>query len=295
MRKSALLAGLLLAALPSIASAQHTGFTLFGQPNSDGLNLAPERVAVHPVTSPYFHEDSFITTDLRPWFVYHNFPKSNAIGGGEGYVYALEARVAITDRLQFIANKDGYVELNTGVNDNSGWNDVAAGLKYAVIQDWKNDFHVAVGIGYQFAVGDQSVFQNTQEARGWVSINKGFGKLHLGVVCNYNVLTGNQGPLGGSDYFVVNAHADYWICNWFSPIIEANGYFVANQRNEVVPFSGADIANFGGGDDLVTGAVGFEVRPMTNLAVRAAYETDLTTDADSIFGFRWTFSAVYSF
>jgi hypothetical protein len=297
MRLGAILSAAILATLPSLCFAQASGFTLFGPTDSEGLSLAPERKAVAPLTGPYYHEDSFITTDVRSWFVYQSFPSNDdhALGGGEARVYAAEIRFAITDRLQFVANKDGYVDLDTGLTDADGWNDIAAGLKYALIKDWKNDFHVSVGVGYQFAFGDEDVFQNTQQARGWLSVNKGFGRLHLGGVVNYMQFTGIQGVLGNSDVITAHVHADYWVCKWFSPVLEANAYFVADEGKEVVDFSGADVANFGGGDDLVTGAVGFEIRPMERVGIRVAYETDLTTDADSIFGYRWTFSATYSF
>ncbi len=235
------------------AAAQSANFTLFGKANPDGVALPDERKAVAPISAPYYHEDSFITTDVRGWFAYHSFPQEGPLGGGSGRDYAVELRLALTDRLQLVANKDGYLDLDSGLVKESGWNDVAAGLKYALIQDYKNDFHVAVGLGYQFAVGDPSVLQNDQEARGWVSVNKGFDKLHLGATLNYLKFTGSEDALGSSDRITYHLHADYWINKWFSPVIELNGYHCTDRgSNDPLPFSGADLANLGGGADLVT-------------------------------------------
>jgi hypothetical protein len=282
------------ASAPMLASAQHTDFTLFGTPNKAGQDLPAERKAVHPISAPYFHEDSFITTDVRAWYAYHSFPDNIALAGGDASVYAAQIRVALSDRFQLVAYKDGYTDFDSGLIKDSGFNDVAAGIKYAIIQDYETDFHVSAGLGYQFALGDPGAIENTQEARGWVSVNKGFDRLHLGATLNYLKFTGNQSPLGNSDRFMFHVHADYYVCKWFSPVLEFNGYYSTNDGNEVVKFSGADVKNLGGGSDLITAALGFEVRPIDNLAARIAYETDLTS-GESLFGYRWTFSLVYSF
>lgn len=286
----------LLAFTTGVVSAQHTHFTLFGSPSSEGNALPEERVAAHPITDPYFHEDSFVTTDARFWFLYHSFPDSTALKGGDAQDYALQLRLALTDRLQLVAYKDGYLHVNSGLVKESGWNDLAAGLKYNLIQDWKNDFHASVGLGYQFPVGDPSVFQNIQELRAWGSLNKGFDRLHLGFTFNYLTLTGNQGPLGSSDRITLHFHGDYYVCKWFSPILESNMYFATDRGREVpgITFSAADVGNIGGGSDLITGAVGVEVRPFEHTAIRAAYETDLTS-GDSLYGYRVTVSLIYSF
>jgi hypothetical protein len=294
----ALAAGLVTTLVTSsVASAQAAGFTLFGTPSAEGQAVPAERQAVSPISDPYYHEDSFVTTDVRAWFLYHSFADNIALNGGDAEVYAVELRLALTDRLQLVANKDGYTNLDSGLIKNSGWNDIAAGLKYAVVQDWKDDFHVAVGAGYQFAFGDASVLQNEQEARFWASVNKGFGPVHLGATGNVFIPTGSEGALGMSQRISLHAHADYYLCKWFSPVLELNYYkSIGDGNNAPLSFSGADVTNLGGGADLLTGAAGFEVRPLgtPEFGIRAAYETDLGT-TDSIYGYRWTLSAIYRF
>ena len=175
MSRTAILAAatLSLFAVATPGFGSNDGFVLYGSKEKTGA-LA-EHKFVAPVTSPYFHEDSFVTTDLRAWYAYHKFDGDSLINGGDAQVVALQVRLAITDQLQFVAYKDGYVDFDSGLVDSHGWNDLAAGLKWGFIQDWKNQFHMAAGVGYEMPVGDDDVFQNDEELRLWLSANKGFG------------------------------------------------------------------------------------------------------------------------
>ncbi len=277
------------------ASAQHAQWVAFGDPDPEGLANPASENAVHPLTSPYFHEDSFVTTDIRVWFVHHDFPQSSLIGGGDAQVYAVQARVALTESIQFVAYKDGYTVIDSGLVDDEGFNDIAAGLKWAFIQDWDQDFHAAVGVGYQFAFGSPGVLQNDQELRLWASANKGFGPWHFGVTTNFLFATGNEDALGNSDRFSWHLHADYFVNEYFSPVVELNGYHVMDAGNNTpLPFSGVDVANLGGGDDVITLGLGAEIRPAEAFALRAAYEMPLTKD-DDLFGYRWTLSMIFEF
>jgi hypothetical protein len=94
-----------------------------------------------------------------------------------------------------------------------------------------------------------------------------------------------------------NVRSDYYLFNWFNPSLNLNGYHALDNDDEIVPFSGLDLINLGGGDDVVTLGIGGEFRPipdMPNFQLRAAYETPLT-QGDDLFGFRWTFSLIWSF
>ncbi|MBB6428216.1 hypothetical protein [Algisphaera agarilytica] len=292
-----LLAVLCVAALTPAAVSQHAGLVLFGDPNPAAAEVEPMRKAVHPVTSPYYHEDSFVTTDVRAWFLYHDFPKSSAIGGGNAKVYALQIRAALTESLQFVAYKDGYTDFDSGLVKDDGWNDLAAGVKWAFLQDFETDMHAAVGLGYQLGIGDDDVLQGDDELRLWASFNKGFEALHLGGTINLLLPTDNEEALGDSDRLTWHLHADYWLCEWFSAVAEVNGYVTLDDGdNAPLPFSAVDVANIGGGEgeDVVTLAPGFEVRPASNVGLRAAYEFPITSNED-LFGYRWTLSAVVSF
>ncbi|MGJ8637783.1 MAG: hypothetical protein ACSHYA_00180 [Opitutaceae bacterium] len=267
------------------------GFVLFGESVE---KPALENKFVRPLTAPYFHEDSFVTTDARAWYLSHNLDTI----GGDVTVMALQLRVALTESLQLVAYKDGYTEFDGAaiLGDNEGFNDIGAGLKWAFIQDWENQFHAAVGIGYEFEIGDQDVLQNTDELRLWVSANKGFGKLHLGATVNAIIANDqSEGLAGNSDMITAHFHADYYLTEWLSPVVEVSGYF--SQDDGGLGVSGVDAGSlYGGGEnDTITYAVGVELRPLCeNSALRVAYEDELNSGV-SLFGDRWTFSAIYEF
>jgi len=293
-----LCAGLLVAGAAGAAQAQHARFVLFGDrnPDADAEAVTPEQESVHPLTSPYHNEDAFVTTDVRAWFAAHSFPSEIALGGGDAYTAAAQVRVALTSRLQLVAYKDGYLWVDTPAVDDEGWVDVAAGLKYAIIQDFESQFHWAAGAGYEFPWGDASVFQNDGEFRLFTGVNKGFDRLHLGANFNYFIADHKDEDDGNSDRFSWHFHADYWVTEWFSPVLEVNGFHVTSAGTSGLQFHGADVLNLGLGEDdgLITVAPGVEFRPIPHLGLRAAFEFPVT-DEEDIYGTRWTFSAVYSF
>jgi hypothetical protein len=271
-----------------------------GQEVAGKKEIAPvvqrEDIAVHPITGPYWNEDSFIGTDLRPVFAYHNFP-GEIFGGGRALVYAAQLRVQITKQLQLVAYKDGYMDIQTKGYRADGWNDLAAGLKFAFLQNDTLQLHSAIGVGYEFASGDDNVLQDDDEVRFWWSINKGFNRLHLGATVNYFIATDNgNDPFGDSNHLSWHFHADYEVCKWFSPVVEVNGYHVLDEGDVVTPFSGDDVLNLGGNksENTITAALGAEVRPCSRFAIRAAYERAINDDHD-LFGHRWTFSSVIKF
>lgn len=81
--KTCIIASSLIALAASMAQAQG-GFTVFGE---SGPAPAPEQRFVRPISAPYFHEDAFITSDVRAWYVKHHFYGDTI--GGDLDVYAL--------------------------------------------------------------------------------------------------------------------------------------------------------------------------------------------------------------
>lgn len=280
---------LALAALPAFA----------GQQLSEKKAVEPVEqpdFPVHPISDPYWSEDSFIGTDLRPVFAWHHFP-GDPLGSGYGTVYAMQLRIKLTKSLQFVAYKDGYMDIHTKGYKDRGWNDLAGGLKWAFLQNEELKLHAAIGAGYEFASGDDNVLQDDDGFRFWASVNKSFGRLHLGATANYFWATDNgDDSLGDSNIFSWHFHADYQVCNWFSPVVEVNGYHVMDEGDTVTPFSGTDVVNLGGNknENVITVAVGAEIRPCSKFALRAAYEVPISDDRD-IWGHRWTFSSVITF
>ena len=276
----------------AITTHAQGGFVLFGDAPKE---VASEHKVVRPVSAPYFHEDSFVTTDLRAWYLQHDLD----VVEGDVTVAALQIRVALTESVQLVAYKDGYTNFDGGALDGrDGLNDIGAGFKWAFLQDWEHQLHAAVGVGYEFATGDDEVLQDTDELRLWASVNKGFDRFHLGGTLNYIIANDNEaGVLGNADLVTAHLHADYFVCEWLSPVVEVNGFFVQDAGQVNAAFSGVDAVSVGGGEDedTITGALGVELRPLgPEFGLRVAYETELT-DSISLFGDRWTFSAVYEF
>lgn len=288
-----------VAAMGTVSDAS-ADFVLFGGRPEAFANQAPDSKVVKPISQPYFHEDSFVTTDLRAWYLRHDFGDDFSNLGGTAEVYALQVRVALTDRLQLVAYKDGYIQFDTDVNTGlgGGWNDVAAGLKYQFYQDYKNQLFAAAGVGYEFPVGDSDVFQNNDEWRLWVSVNKGFGPLHLGATLNYFFQDG-EGAVGDSQSVSWHVQADYYLGPWFSPVVALHGYHYLDEGSTNT-LNGVDVTNFGSGDSEILATVGGEFRPgpdWQNLGIRAAVDVPVRRGGDdnSLYGWRLTFSVVYEF
>jgi len=88
---------------------------------------------VMPVGMPVYFEDPFITTDVRLLYIYHTIPHRSALRGEQVHAAAAQIRVALTDRLAWIATKDGYSWVDNHITPaGEGWNDFAVGLKYAL-------------------------------------------------------------------------------------------------------------------------------------------------------------------
>lgn len=292
-------AATLTAGLATSAAAQHADFVLFGDPDPAFAAQTDEQTFVHPITAPYYHENSFITSDLRAWYVYHQFDNDGVANGGIGgdvQIAALQVRLALTDRLQLVAYKDGYAWFEDSAVNDEGWNDVAAGLKYNFYRDIEEQLYMSAGLGYQFDLGDSDVLQDDEILRLWVSADKGFDELHLGGTFNYFIATDTESSFGNSDTISWHIHADYYLTDWFSPVIEFNGYHTVDEGTVALVFSGVDVANLGGGEgeDVVTMGIGGEFRIWDDFDIRAAYEFGLT-DNSQLFGDRLTFSLVYSF
>lgn len=277
----------------------HADFVLFGESDPAFAAQTAEQTFVNPITSPYYHENSFITSDVRAWYIYHQFDNNGVANGGIGgdvSVVAAQLRLALTDRLQFVAYKDGYAFFEDSVVNDEGFMDVAAGLKYNFYRDVEEQLYMSAGLGYQIDLGDSDVLQDDEILRLWVSADKGFDKLHLGGTFNYFHAVDTESSFGNSDTISWHVHADYYLCEWFSPVVEFNGYHTVEEGTVAVPFSGVDVANLGGGEgeDVVTLGLGGAFRVLDNVDIRAAYEFALT-DNSQLFGDRFTISLDFGF
>ncbi|MEE8311643.1 MAG: hypothetical protein V3R77_05255 [Candidatus Binatia bacterium] len=108
---------------------------------------------VPAITNPILNETPYITTEARAFYMWHqvpnSFPGSGVPGAGDIHLFALQLRVAITERLGFIATKDGYALLRfDSLPDDDGFANVTAGFKYALIHRPEDDTVLTIGARY---------------------------------------------------------------------------------------------------------------------------------------------------
>lgn len=246
-----------------------------------------------PLGQPIYFESPFNDTGLRFLYLRHNFSDQSTLQGGNVTVYAAQARLAITDRLAFIATKDGYSELESGIIEDEGWNDLAAGLKYVLVADQEKDYVVTPGIRYQAENGHRGILQGgVDELSPFVSVAKGYGDAH--VLANVTVRL----PLDGDEGNTVghwDLHLDYDVNPGaqavFAPLLEVHGVHYLDDGASALNVGGLDYSNLGSqpAEDFVCWAgVGARLEIVQRFEVGFCYEFALTDPDDDIMDTRVT-------
>ncbi|WP_395737976.1 hypothetical protein [Prosthecobacter sp.] len=232
---------------------------------------------ISPVTNPIYFEDPVIRSEIRPIFIYHRFDNSFVTGRGTARAGAIQLRYAITDRLAFIATQDGYLNINGTAVKGNGWMDLAAGFKYALINDVQNQFILTPGFTFQLPTGDKKIFngRGSGQFNPFVSFAKGFGDLHF---------TGNVGvliPMLRAEQNTMAHYSlmvDYHVSDWFIPFATANFWTTLNNASNIpgLRSNGYDVINFGAGNasGVTQGmlGIGFRSNIQKNLSLGFAYE-----------------------
>jgi hypothetical protein len=274
--------------------------------------------AVSPVTNPLFFEDPHIRTEIRPIFAYHRIGSDmldslglKGVSGGNAQVYAAQIRYAINDRLAIIATKDGYTEIdfdNLPGLSKGGWNDLAAGLKYAVVLDPEKDLIVTVGAKIELPTGNERVFQGNGSGEWdlFVSAAKGWNNFRTVGSVGWRIPNSFDDESSIAHY---SLQFDYRTCKWFIPFVSANGITVAaaGQQTTLADYGvgisglqveGFDIINFGAnssdGFTQIVGGVGFRSQLCHWADFGFAYETSLTSPK-ALFDDRFTIDFVIRF
>jgi hypothetical protein len=219
---------------------------------------------------------------------------------------ALQARVALTDRLAFIATKDGYLWNSPQLDlleDDHGWLNIAGGFKYLLIRDDRYDFYLSPAIRYEAPSGAADVYQGEGDGLIIPSVSAAWSPLE-----NLHLIAGvgGQVPLDStfqSSSVFYHVYADYQIHPRFTPFVQlsgmswtgdGNGEFPITLRNNAQiplslaqvalgtgPFDGADVANLGSedisGKDLLTAAIGAHVMLTDHLVWSVAYEHEISS------------------
>lgn len=254
-----------------------------------------------PVGSPLYFEDPFINSDMRFVYLYHDFPKQSVLKGGDLNVYALQLRIALTERLAFLATCDGISHLESPIlNDDTGWNDLALGLKYAFWVDHSNDFIASGGLKWKLSNGHADTLHgNVDELVPFITAYKGWGKL--------NFIANAEGRIAmdehrGNHLFHWNGHVSYEIIDRvFFPLFEVHGVHYLSDGDHL-PFNdgGLDYANLGSNDvagkSVFWGGIGARWNIMDHVSWGAVWEFPMqSVHANDIFEQRVSTNLILTF
>lgn len=273
---------------------------------------------VAPISQPYLFEDPFITTNVQGVGIWHEIPDHSVLMGGEVWVAALQARLAITDRLAFIATKDGYIWTkpdNPALKHDDGFANIAAGFKYALIDDRENNFIVTPRLVIEVPVGQDNVYMGYGDGIAVTSVSAGYQVAGVNILGDF----GFQVPFNRnkqSTSMLYHLHLSYPIFEYFVPLVELNGWHYLNSGNGKLKvdvegagkislvdigatgFEAIDVANLGNknvaGHDIVTMAFGARIPVTDHVSLGAAYEIPVTHRKD-IFDQRVTWSVLLEF
>jgi hypothetical protein len=280
-----------------------------------------------PMSFPYIFEDPYIATSANLVGIWHQFPRDSvmsqnkdlsgsSVGTADIGVIALQLRLAITEKLAFIATKDGIGFLNTEgdsiINDDTGFFNVAAGFKYAAWQ-WREGNASAIvtpSLRYEIPLGNRDVFQGAGDGILIPAVSTAYQNGNWHVIAGL----GGHAPIdddkNGSNIFY-NLHVDHAFPTgnetvpFVVPFIELSGIVytgngdgsqkvnskagtlpvgVATSALGLSPFEGADVVNLGQdnvrGNDIMTMAWGVRLPIRDCLSLGVSYEIPISNRKD---------------
>lgn len=306
-----------VAALVLLSAAQ-AGTIVTESPASTGGFANARR----PISNPTLFDLALPTTNIHPIVIYQRLPDfvNSTIGalpmGGDVQIYALQFEIALDERLSIVATKDGYVDINPDTkplwSNESGFVNLAAGLKYAFIYDPASSTALSGTATFELPTGNHEVFQGEGDG----AVNLILSGLKLWDDFQAAAAAGLHLPFDGqmATTSFVSAHASYEVSPWIIPLVELNWHHVLeagngranffNQAGGAVPvvaaFEGMDLLNFGSSNasrnrDFVTAALGFRSRLSDDIDAGLAYEVPLASKGDGIMEDRITLDLVWTF
>lgn len=244
---------------------------------------------VPPLSQPYLNETPYITTEVRFVYIRNEIPERFVTGGGDISIYAAEVRVALTERLGFIATKDGYTDIhfNKVLPDTDGFTNISFGLKYALFTRPETEDIVSIGFEYEPPSGSLSTAGINLQGGG-----DGFIDLFMTGAHSHDKL-GLQGSIGytqaldtdfNSSFIHLHGHLDYELFKNFFPLLELNMINATNDGNRtaIAPFEGNDAVNFGSTDSsmVISGNAGARYRFNKNVQLGLGYEVPISSQKD---------------
>lgn len=257
---------------------------------------------VPAISSPLQNETPYITTELRPIYWFHKIPEDSLVGAGDIHLVAAQLRVALTERLGLIATKDGYAWISTerALEDEDGFANLAAGLKYALLSRPQEEAIVTAGFTVEVPTGDLNLSGVRFQGGGNGMLNpfltgaKRFGRF------GFQASTGLNIPFDANEHsllFHYHAHADYELLKGLFAVLEYNGYSVLNHgRERQLNFEGVDVFNLGntGGGTVQTIAAGGRYRLTEHWQIGTAGEWHISSRSD-LFDWRYQVDLIWTF
>ena len=261
-----------------------------------------------PIVQPFLFEDPFITTGISTYFIYHEFPRTSIFQEGHLYTVAVQARLAITDRLAFIATKDGIVwnrpETQLGgvniLDNTTGFFNISGGFKYALFQDKEKRYIVTPAIRVEVPTGSHDTFQGRGSGLFIPSVAGAFGIDRFTAQADI----GAQISMGDrqSDSLFMHFYGAYELFEQLVPFLQISGIAwldggdgelqvrlkgggrvdlqTATALTGVGSFEGADVFNLGSkgvaGKSQWTISAGLHIPIGKHLTLSAAYERPFT-------------------
>lgn len=242
---------------------------------------------IGPISNPVFSKDPRSLTEARALFIHNHIPGAHPLRGGDFQVYALQVRVALTERLTLIADKDGYATINPGAGPSTdGFLNLGIGLKYVFIRDVERQFLLAGGFMYEPQTGEADVFQGHGDGTFTFFLTSGkqlAGCWHLLGTVGYQVPVDSN---ANSSYYYTSLHLDRQMGRFY-PLVEMNWYHWVAGGNRGLPPAlgeGDGLINFGtsgvAGNDQVTLALGGKFKLSDNAELGAAWEFPISNRRD---------------
>jgi hypothetical protein len=211
---------------------------------------------ISPVTNPFLFEDPRAVTELRPIFMYQSIPSGDVnFKGGNIEVYALQARLAFSDRFSMTVNKLGFITVNPGSGSTqpggTSFAEFWLAPKFTFLRDTQNCLLGAAGLVFQIPDGPARTYQDTGSLSlvPYVTFAKNcfdtrFGSLNVMNTTGYSFATDRQ----RSDYLYNSFHVDWDVANRHRlyPLMEFH-YFQWTRSGgaRALNVEGRDLANFG--------------------------------------------------
>lgn len=203
------------------------------------------------VSNPIYSHDARNYTMIRPIYLHQNLPDKVEFRsdikhvlkkyglyhaarklGGDVDGFALQFSLALNERLSLVAIKDGYVDCDPDddslIPAGSGLADIAAGLQYAVIYNPQKDFVLSLRLTYEFASGEDDVFQGNGDGNFNLEalFLKGYGNWQFSGSLGFILPVDND----EEDTLFYDAwHVGYNITPWLHPFVELNHFYVIDS------------------------------------------------------------------